>query len=463
MRRPRRNRSRARSSCSRRRIGTASVNEAQEQQEGPEKLKDKARRGAERRKRQAERRKAPCGASSRIRRRAGSRPRPQRRHHGLTHVVHDPHHARRGLRRAPRSCTSLLRDRVRRAASAESRIAEIRDEVSRLLVELNQATDRNIALMEDKIAVLNEAISTADKKIGLLRRETEKHDVGSQIYSRLAEGRPPRAPVVSPLQTGSRPIRAARPAESAERTAARSSCGSGPTRPAPAACRGAVGASGSRGRGQRRRRRAPESHDALARGFFALPHCQPCRGPPWGGGAHHLPGAAERTGVNQNEERTAHSIGIEVHGGRAVVLIPAGSRIPVARAMTFTTVADGQRAVEVRVVRCGTTRSRVLPAAGGLTPAAAPGRPSGIVGRFLVPGVRNGKRGEARIDIGISLDREGIIRAWGADRSTGHEAGSGVCRTVGPGPGGAAPRTVGSRPEGERRACEAGVRGFSRA
>jgi molecular chaperone DnaK (HSP70) len=62
--------------------------------------------------------------------------------------------------------------------------------------------------------------------------------------------------------------------------------------------------------------------------------------------------------VNQNEERTADSIGIEVHGGRAIVLIPAGSRIPVARAMTFTTVADGQRAVEVRVVRCGTAVSR---------------------------------------------------------------------------------------------------------
>jgi len=87
----------------------------------------------------------------------------------------------------------LLRDRVRRAVSAESRISEIREEVSRLLVELNQATDRNIALMEDKITVLNDAISTADKKIGLLRRETEKHDVGSQIYSRLAEGRHQRA------------------------------------------------------------------------------------------------------------------------------------------------------------------------------------------------------------------------------------------------------------------------------
>jgi hypothetical protein len=87
----------------------------------------------------------------------------------------------------------VLRDRVRRATSVESRVSEIRDEVSRLLVELNRATDRNIALMEDRITALNEGISTADKKIGLLRRETEKHDVGAQIYSRLAEGRYPRA------------------------------------------------------------------------------------------------------------------------------------------------------------------------------------------------------------------------------------------------------------------------------
>ena len=52
----------------------------------------------------------------------------------------------------------LLRDRVRRATTvAVRRSTEIREEVSRLLVELNQTTDRNIALMEDKIASLNEA------------------------------------------------------------------------------------------------------------------------------------------------------------------------------------------------------------------------------------------------------------------------------------------------------------------
>jgi hypothetical protein len=103
----------------------------------------------------------------------------------------------------------LLRDRVRRAVAAETRIGEIREEVSRLLVELNQAADRNIALMEDRIAVLNESISTADKKIGLLRRETEKHDVGSQIYSRLAEGSSPRGPGAAERAAGSAPAPAA--------------------------------------------------------------------------------------------------------------------------------------------------------------------------------------------------------------------------------------------------------------
>jgi hypothetical protein len=85
---------------------------------------------------------------------------------------------------------ALLRDRVRRATAAEAQIGEIREEVSRLLVELNQTTDRNILLMEDRIGSLNELLAAADKKIGLLRREIEKHDVGSRIYSRLAQGRP---------------------------------------------------------------------------------------------------------------------------------------------------------------------------------------------------------------------------------------------------------------------------------
>lgn len=82
---------------------------------------------------------------------------------------------------------AILSDRVRRQTTASSQIAALRDEVSRLVVELNQTTERNVALVEDRLASLNEACAAADKKMGMLRRETEKHDVGAQVYSRLAE------------------------------------------------------------------------------------------------------------------------------------------------------------------------------------------------------------------------------------------------------------------------------------
>jgi len=82
---------------------------------------------------------------------------------------------------------AILSDRVRRQTTASSQIAALRDEVSRLVVELNQTTERNVALVEDRLASLNELSAAADKKMGMLRRETEKHDVGAQVYSRLAE------------------------------------------------------------------------------------------------------------------------------------------------------------------------------------------------------------------------------------------------------------------------------------
>ena len=95
-------------------------------------------------------------------------------------------------------------------------------------------------------------------------------------------------------------------------------------------------------------------------------------------------------------------LGVEVLGRRSVVLIPHDAALPARRSRPFTTVADGQRAVEVRVVRC----------------AAGSGR-GALIGRFLLAGVRPGPRGAARIDIGLSVDGAGVLRAWARDRATG--------------------------------------------
>ncbi len=92
--------------------------------------------------------------------------------------------------------TALAR-RIRREASPETRI---REEVNRLMVELNQTTDRNIALIEDRIASLTELLSKADKKIGLLRRESEKHDMGAKVYGRIREVRAPDPAVEVPRE-----------------------------------------------------------------------------------------------------------------------------------------------------------------------------------------------------------------------------------------------------------------------
>jgi uncharacterized small protein (DUF1192 family) len=86
---------------------------------------------------------------------------------------------------------ALLRDRVRRATSAANQIAELREEVSRLVVELNQTTERNVALLEDKILGLSDTCAAADRRIALLKRDIEKHDAGTKVYSRLVEGAPP--------------------------------------------------------------------------------------------------------------------------------------------------------------------------------------------------------------------------------------------------------------------------------
>jgi hypothetical protein len=84
----------------------------------------------------------------------------------------------------------VLRNRIRRTASASAQIAEIREEVNRLVIELNQTADRNISLIEDKIASLTELLSKTDKKMTLLKRESEKHEMGTKVYSNILESKP---------------------------------------------------------------------------------------------------------------------------------------------------------------------------------------------------------------------------------------------------------------------------------
>jgi hypothetical protein len=80
----------------------------------------------------------------------------------------------------------VLRRWLARRLSAPRQAVDLGDEVGRLVTELNQVAERNVVLLEDRVAALNDLLAAADKKIGLLRRESERHEAGALVYGRLA-------------------------------------------------------------------------------------------------------------------------------------------------------------------------------------------------------------------------------------------------------------------------------------
>jgi hypothetical protein len=83
----------------------------------------------------------------------------------------------------------ILKRGLSKSLDPQTVLESIREEVDRIIVELNSTTDRNITLLEDKVQSLTTLIEKADKKIGILRREIEKHELAGKVYSELAEKR----------------------------------------------------------------------------------------------------------------------------------------------------------------------------------------------------------------------------------------------------------------------------------
>ncbi len=100
----------------------------------------------------------------------------------------------------------ILKKKISRTLAAANVLREVREEVNRILVELNQTTHRNVSLLEDRIASLAELLARADKKIALARREAEKQDLAEKVYTELAARRgqgpapasPPNEPAAVP-------------------------------------------------------------------------------------------------------------------------------------------------------------------------------------------------------------------------------------------------------------------------
>jgi hypothetical protein len=74
---------------------------------------------------------------------------------------------------------------IRRRTSRESILAAYRDEVNRLVAEIDHATDRDTQLVEDRIAALRKILDEADRRIALMSRDMEKRRASADLYTAL--------------------------------------------------------------------------------------------------------------------------------------------------------------------------------------------------------------------------------------------------------------------------------------
>jgi molecular chaperone DnaK len=124
-------------------------------------------------------------------------------------------------------------------------------------------------------------------------------------------------------------------------------------------------------------------------------------------------GAAIQGGVATGEfkdilvlDATPLSLGVEVLHGEMNVLIPKNTTIPTDKSQTYSTAADNQTAVTIKVYQ-------------GERKIAASNR---LLGSFDLTGIPPAQRGMPQIEVKFDIDANGILKVGARDKGTGKEA-----------------------------------------
>lgn len=112
---------------------------------------------------------------------------------------------------------------------------------------------------------------------------------------------------------------------------------------------------------------------------------------------------------------TPLSLGIETMGGVMTVLIPRNTTIPTSKTQVFSTAADNQPAVDIRVLQ-------------GERPMANDNKELGM---FKLDGIAPARRGVPQIEVTFDIDVNGIVHVSAKDKGTGKEQSITIQNTSG--------------------------------